>query len=76
MSEETNFSIRLSKAAKEFNVGKDTIVEFLSKKGFQVDSSQHEAHGRDVCAAREGIPGREGSEERGHEIGQPLLQGR
>ena len=39
MSEETNFSIRLSKAAKEFNVGKDTIVEFLGKKGFQVDPS-------------------------------------
>ena len=39
MSEETNFSIRLSKAAKEFNVGKDTIVEFLAKKGFQVDPS-------------------------------------
>ena len=39
MSEETNFSIRLSKAEKEFNVGKDTIVEFLTKKGFQVDSS-------------------------------------
>ena len=39
MSEETNFTIRLSKAAKEFNVGKDTIVEFLTKKGFQVDSS-------------------------------------
>ena len=39
MSEETNFSIRLSKAAKEFNVGKDTIVEFLGKKGFHVDPS-------------------------------------
>jgi len=39
MSEETNFSIRLSKAAKEFNVGKDTIVEYLAKKGFQVDPS-------------------------------------
>jgi translation initiation factor IF-2 len=39
MSEETNFSIRLSKAAKEFNVGKDTIVEFLAKKGFTVDPS-------------------------------------
>ena len=39
MSEETNFTIRLSKAAKEFNVGKDTIVEFLGKKGFQVDPS-------------------------------------
>ncbi len=39
MSEETNFTIRLSKAVKEFNVGKDTIVEFLAKKGFQVDPS-------------------------------------
>ncbi len=39
MSEETNFTIRLSKAAKEFNVGKDTIVEFLAKKGFKVDPS-------------------------------------
>ena len=39
MSEETNFSIRLSKAAKEFNVGRDTIVEFLAKKGFSVDPS-------------------------------------
>ena len=39
MSEETNFTVRLSKAAKEFNVGKDTIVEFLAKKGFPVDPS-------------------------------------
>jgi translation initiation factor IF-2 len=39
MSEDTNFSIRLSKAAKEFNVGRETIVEFLTKKGFQVDPS-------------------------------------
>ena len=39
MSEETNFTIRLSKAAKEFNVGVTTIREFLAKKGFQVDSS-------------------------------------
>ncbi|MBO7084265.1 MAG: translation initiation factor IF-2 [Bacteroidales bacterium] len=39
MSEESNFSIRLSKAAKEFNVGRETIVEFLTKKGFQVDPS-------------------------------------
>ena len=39
MSEETSFSIRLSKAAKEFNVGRDTIVEFLAKKGFSVDPS-------------------------------------
>jgi len=39
MSEETTFTIRLSKAAKEFNVGVATIREFLAKKGFQVDSS-------------------------------------
>ena len=39
MSEETNITIRLSKAAKEFNVGRETIVEFLTKKGFQVDPS-------------------------------------
>ena len=39
MSEESNFTIRLSKAAKEFNVGVTTIQEFLGKKGFQVDSS-------------------------------------
>ena len=39
MSEETNVSIRLSKAAREFNVGIGTILEFLAKKGFQVDPS-------------------------------------
>jgi translation initiation factor IF-2 len=39
MSEEANTTIRLSKAAKEFNVGVSTIREFLTKKGFQVDSS-------------------------------------
>ena len=30
---------RLSKAAREFNVGISTIVEFLNKKGFEVDSN-------------------------------------
>ena len=39
MSEETNITIRLSKAAKEFNVGVATIRDFPAKKGFQVDSS-------------------------------------
>ena len=34
MSEEKNISVRLSKAAKEFNVGMSTIIEFLAKKGF------------------------------------------
>lgn len=35
---ETNNTIRLMKAAKEFNVGKDTIKDFLSKAGFAVDN--------------------------------------
>ena len=39
MSEETNFTIRLSKAAKEFNVGVTTIRDFLAKKGLQIDPS-------------------------------------
>jgi translation initiation factor IF-2 len=39
MSEDANFTIRLSKAAKEFNVGMGTILDFLAKKGFHVDSS-------------------------------------
>lgn len=39
MSEDSNISIRLSKAAKEFNVGMSTIIEFLTKKGFNIDSS-------------------------------------
>jgi len=32
-------AIRLSKAAREFNVGITTIVEFLHKKGFDVDAN-------------------------------------
>lgn len=39
MSEDSNFTIRLSKAAKEFNVGTGTILDFLAQKGFQVGSS-------------------------------------
>ena len=30
---------RLSKAAREFNVGLSTIVEFLGKKGFEISNS-------------------------------------
>ena len=37
MSEEK--TIRLSKAAREFNVGASTIVEFLAKKGQNIDPS-------------------------------------
>ncbi|WP_299580947.1 translation initiation factor IF-2 [uncultured Sunxiuqinia sp.] len=32
-------STRLSKVAREFNVGINTIVEFLHKKGFEIDSN-------------------------------------
>ncbi|WP_346855226.1 translation initiation factor IF-2 [uncultured Draconibacterium sp.] len=32
-------SIRLSKLAREFNVGIHTIVEFMHKKGFEIDSN-------------------------------------
>ncbi|MBR5027736.1 MAG: translation initiation factor IF-2, partial [Bacteroidales bacterium] len=38
MSEETK-SIRLSKAAKEFNIGVNTAVDFLRKKGHQIDEN-------------------------------------
>ncbi len=31
--------VRLSKAAKEFNIGRDTIIEFLTEKGFTIDKN-------------------------------------
>jgi len=31
--------VRLSKAAKEFNIGRDTIIEFLTEKGFSIDKN-------------------------------------
>jgi translation initiation factor IF-2 len=31
--------LRLSKVAKEFNIGTNTIIEFLSKKGFSVENN-------------------------------------
>lgn len=34
-----NKATRLSKAAREFNVGISTIVEFLKKKGYEIDSN-------------------------------------
>lgn len=39
MSEDLKNNIRLAKAAKEFNIGMSTITEFLTKKGFKIDSS-------------------------------------
>ena len=38
MSEEPK-NIRLNKAAKEFNVGIPNLVEYLAKKGHQVDAN-------------------------------------
>ncbi|HBL78189.1 MAG: translation initiation factor IF-2 [Bacteroidetes bacterium GWF2_42_66] len=35
-------NLRLSKVAREFNVGISTIVEFLHKKGFKIDSNPNE----------------------------------
>jgi len=35
---ETTTTIRLMKASKEFNVGKNTLVEFLTKAGFTLDN--------------------------------------
>jgi len=35
----TGKATRLSKAAREFNVGISTIVDFLKKKGFEIDSN-------------------------------------
>ena len=37
--EETGKTYRLSKVASEINVGFNTVVEFLTKKGFKVDKN-------------------------------------
>ena len=50
MPEKSNTSIRLSKAAKVFNVGKDTLVEFLAKKGYQIDPSPNTKLSEDMFA--------------------------
>jgi len=39
MSTGTN-TPRLLAAAKEFNIGKDTLVDFLKGKGFEIDASK------------------------------------
>ncbi|MDE5606604.1 MAG: translation initiation factor IF-2 [Bacteroidales bacterium] len=39
MAEETKTAVRLSKAAKEFNIGVQTVIEFLGKKGHEIDSN-------------------------------------
>src|SRR5690606_8148154 len=39
MSEATDKGVRLSKVAREFNLGLHTVVEFLEKKGHPVESN-------------------------------------
>ena len=39
MSEATDKGLRLSKVAREFNLGLHTVVEFLEKKGHKVESN-------------------------------------
>src|SRR5690606_32473739 len=39
MSEATEKGVRLSKVAREFNLGLHTVVEFLEKKGHPVESN-------------------------------------
>jgi hypothetical protein len=34
-----NENIRINKVLKEFNIGLGTLVEFLHKKGFQIESN-------------------------------------
>jgi len=46
-------TIRLSKLAREFNVGIHTIVEFLHKKGFDYDSSPNTKVSEDALALLE-----------------------
>ncbi len=43
--------VRLNQAARQFNVGLNTIVEFLRKKGFEVDHSPNTIVSADALAA-------------------------
>ncbi len=47
---ETTQTIRLSKAAKEFNVGISTIIDFLAKKGHKIDSNPNTKISEEVYA--------------------------
>ncbi len=44
---------RLSKLAKEFNVGIQTIVEFLHKKGFDIDPNPNTKVSEEACVLLE-----------------------
>jgi translation initiation factor IF-2 len=46
-------TIRLMAAAKEFNIGKDTLVDFLVSKGFSQDDVQISPTGIPVGQSRQ-----------------------
>jgi translation initiation factor IF-2 len=48
MSETTDKGVRLSKVAREFNLGLHTVVEFLAKQGHQVESNPNTKIGSDL----------------------------
>ncbi|MBK6753282.1 MAG: translation initiation factor IF-2 [Flavobacteriales bacterium] len=48
MSEATEKGARLSKVAREFNLGLHTVVEFLEKKGHKVESNPNTKIGNDL----------------------------
>src|SRR5262245_50174798 len=48
MSEATEKGARLSKVAREFNLGLHTVVEFLEKKGHKVESNPNTKIGSDL----------------------------
>ncbi len=50
MSEGSTSTTRLSKAAREFNIATSTIVDFLSKKGHQIDSNPNTKLSPDMYA--------------------------
>ncbi len=50
MSETTDKGARLSKVAREFNLGVHTVVEFLEKKGHKVESNPNTKIGGDLYA--------------------------
>jgi len=46
----SNITIRLGKAATEYNVGVSTIVDFLHRKGFNIDSNPNTKLGPEMQA--------------------------
>ncbi len=49
MSEVASNTPRLMAAAKEFNIGKDTLIEVLLAKGFNADDLKQQQSLRNLC---------------------------